>query len=58
MRLALAVLAAYAFVFFDFPGHKPLFFLLLGTMMLPADTLVITNYQTVSAWACWTPIWA
>ncbi len=48
IRLAVAVLAAYAFVFFQFPGKKALFFLLLGTMMLPADTLVITNYQTVS----------
>ena len=48
IRLVLAVLAAYAFVFFEFPGHKPLFFLLLGTMMLPADTVLITNYQTVS----------
>ncbi len=48
VRLLLAVLAAYAFVFYDFPGHKLLFFLMLGTMMLPADTLVITNYQTVT----------
>ena len=48
IRLALAVLAAYAFVFFQFPGKKALFFFLLGTMMLPADTLTITNYQTVS----------
>ena len=48
IRLLIAILAAYAFVFFQFPGKKALFFLLLGTMMLPADTLVITNYQTVS----------
>ncbi|MBQ7521079.1 MAG: carbohydrate ABC transporter permease [Clostridia bacterium] len=48
VRLTFAVLAAYAFVFFRFPGRKLLFFLLLGTMMLPADTLIITNYQTVS----------
>ena len=48
VRLLLAVLAAYAFVFYDFPGHKLLFFMMLGTMMLPADTLVITNYQTVT----------
>ena len=48
VRLLLAVLAAYAFVFYHFPGHKLLFFLMLGTMMLPADTLVITNYQTVT----------
>ena len=48
IRLLIALFAAYAFVFFDFAGKKFLFFLLLGTMMLPADTLVITNYQTVS----------
>ena len=48
IRLLIARFAAYAFVFFDFAGKKFLFFLLLGTMMLPADTLVITNYQTVS----------
>ena len=48
VRLLLAVLAAYAFVFYDFPGHKALFFLMLGTMMLPPDTLTITNYQTVT----------
>ena len=49
IRIALAVLAAYAFVFYDFPGHKICFFLLLGTMMMPADTLTIANYQTVSS---------
>ena len=48
VRLIVAVLAAYAFVFFRFPGRKFLFYLLLSTMMLPADTLIITNYQTVS----------
>ncbi len=48
VRVAFAVLAAYAFVFFDFPGHKLCFFLLLGTMMMPADTLTVANYQTVS----------
>lgn len=48
-RIAMALLAAYAFSFFDFPGKKVLFFLLLGPMMLPGDILVVTNYQTVSA---------
>lgn len=48
VRTALAVLAAYAFAFYEFKGKKFLFFLLLGTMMLPADTLIVTNYQTVS----------
>ena len=45
---ALVALAAYAFAFYSFRGQKLLFFLVLGTMMLPADTLLITNYQTVS----------
>lgn len=48
VRIALAVLAAYAFAFYDFKGKKVLFFFLLGTMMMPSDTLVVTNYQTVS----------
>ena len=48
VRIGVAALAAYAFVFFRFRGRGVLFFLVLGTMMLPADTLTITNYQTVS----------
>lgn len=48
VRLIMALLAAYAFAFYDFRGKKFLFFLILATMMLPADTLVITNYQTVA----------
>ncbi len=48
VKLIIALLAAYAFVYYDFAGKKTLFFLLLGTMMLPPDTLTITNYQTVS----------
>ena len=46
-RLCFAVLAAYAFCFFDFRGKNILFMILLGTMMLPADTLVVTNYITI-----------
>lgn len=48
VRLALATLAAYSFVFYEFPGKKALFFFILGTMMLPGDTLLITNYQTIT----------
>ena len=48
VRLVLAVLSAYAFVFFRFPGRSFLFFFLLGTMMLPGDTMLVTNYQTVA----------
>ena len=48
VRLILATLAAYAFAFFNFRGKRILSVFLLGTMMLPADTLLITNYQTIS----------
>ena len=48
VRLTLSVLAAYAFVFFEFRLKKFLFFFILATMMLPADTMIVTNYQTVA----------
>lgn len=48
VRLTLASLAAYAFAFFDFRGKRTLFLLILITMMLPGETLTITNYRTVS----------
>ena len=47
LRLSFAILAAYAFSYFNFPGKTVLFMIILGTMMLPADTLVVTNYITI-----------
>ena len=49
LRLLFATLAAYAFAFYEFRGRRALFFLLLGTMMLPPETLTIGNYRTVAA---------
>ncbi len=48
VRLAFAVMASYAFVFYEFRGKKALFMVILGTMMLPGDTLIVTNYLTVT----------
>ena len=48
LRTAFAILASYAFCYFNFPGKKLLFGIILGTMMLPADTLVVTNFITVT----------
>jgi sn-glycerol 3-phosphate transport system permease protein len=48
VRLAFAILAAFVFVFYDFKGKNFFFFIILGTMMLPADTLIVTNYLTAS----------
>ncbi len=48
VRLSFAVLAAYAFAYYEFRFKRFLFFLVLGTMMLPGDVLITTNYITVS----------
>ena len=48
VRLLFAVLAAFSFAFYDFRLKKALFFVILATMMLPGDTLLVTNYLTVS----------
>lgn len=48
VKVAVAALAAYSFAFYEFRGKKGLFLLLVATMMLPPDTLIITNYHTVS----------
>lgn len=46
-QIILACLAAYGFVFFEFPGKKLLFSLVLATTMIPGEVVVITNYMTV-----------
>lgn len=43
-----SVLAAYAFVFFDFKGKKGLYFLLISTMFIPFTVTMIPNYMTIS----------
>ena len=48
VRMVLSILAAYAFTFYDFKGRNFFFFLILGTMMIPGDVLLVTNYLTVS----------
>lgn len=48
LRMAVAVLAAFAVAQLKFKGRNFLFFLILGTMMLPADALIIENYLTIS----------
>lgn len=48
IRLVFSILAAYAFAYYDFRFKNLCFFLILGTMMIPADVLLATNYLTVS----------
>jgi sn-glycerol 3-phosphate transport system permease protein len=48
IRLVFSILAAFAFAYYDFRFKNLCFFLILGTMMIPADVLLATNYLTVS----------
>src|SRR5699024_1117290 len=48
IRLLFSTLAAYAFAFFEFPGKNFMFFFILGTMMIPPEALLITNFLTVT----------
>lgn len=48
IRLVFAVCAAYGLTHFEFKAKNFCFLLILGTMMMPGDTLLVTNYQTVS----------
>lgn len=49
LRTVFALLAAYVFALYKFRGSNILFLILMGTMMLPSDTLLMTNYLTVSS---------
>ena len=46
-QIVFASLCAYGFVFFEFPGKKLLWTLVLSTMMIPGEVVVITNYVTI-----------
>ena len=48
IRVITSSLAAFAFSFYTFKGRDALFMLCLGTMMIPSDVVLVTNYQTIS----------
>ncbi len=48
VRIILSTLAAYSFAFFEFPGKKFMFFFVLGTMMIPPEVIIITNFLTIT----------
>lgn len=47
-QILTASLSAYAFSFFNFKGKRLLFLVVLSTMMIPADSIIISNYLTIS----------
>ncbi len=48
VRVVAASMAAYAFSFYKFRGRNILFMIIMGTMMIPQDVVLVTNYQTVA----------
>lgn len=46
-QIILASLAAYGFVFFDFPLKNLFWTTILATMMIPGEVVIITNYVTI-----------
>lgn len=48
VRIITASMAAFSFSFFEFRGKSFLFALTMGTIMIPGDVVLVTNYQTVA----------
>ncbi len=47
-QVLFSVLAAYAFAILDFPGRNALFYIVLGSLMVPFELVFIPNFQFVS----------
>ncbi|MGV3103890.1 carbohydrate ABC transporter permease [Rothia sp. 32237D007AR] len=48
VKVTLGVLSAYAFAFYRFPGSNILFYLVIGTLMVPNEITIISNYALVA----------
>lgn len=48
IRIVTASMAAFSFAFFNYPGKHFLFYLVIGSMIIPADVLVVQNYFTTA----------
>jgi len=48
VRILVASLAAFSFAFFEYRGKNMLFYLVIGSMIIPADVLVVQNYFTTA----------
>lgn len=47
-RVIVASMAAYALSFYKFKGRDFIFMMFMGTMMIPGDVVLVSNYQTVA----------
>lgn len=49
-QVLFSLLAAYAFSFLTFPGRDRLFYVVLGSLMVPFELVFIPNFMTISRW--------
>lgn len=49
LTVTVNLLAGYAFAKLPFPGRSPLFLLLLGTMMVPVQAIIVSQFRIVTA---------
>jgi len=49
-QVILSILAAYAFAILEFPGRNLLFYVILGSLMVPFQLTFIPNFVLVSKW--------
>lgn len=50
IQMITALLTAYAFAYFDFPFKGSLFAILLASMMIPAESVVMTRFKMIAQW--------
>ena len=48
-QLVVCSMAAFAFAYFEFPGKKFIFMAILATMMIPGESIIISNYMTIGS---------
>lgn len=48
-QIVTSVLAAYAFAFLDFPLKRFIFTLFLATLMVPLESTILANFQTIQS---------
>lgn len=46
-QMILSSLAAFAFSYFQFKGKNLVFMMILATMMIPGESIIISNYMTI-----------
>lgn len=49
-QVVFSILAAYAFSVLVFPGRNVLFYIVLGSLMIPFELVFIPNFQLISGW--------